>query len=149
MQNMRKSDQEKILWPWIDRCDRTCIDNTGLGIGWVDDAQDKFGESRVEGVTFTGPVKEALAYPLRGSMEDRTMRIPYDPKIRADLRQVTKQVTPSGNIRFTAERTVDGHADHFWALALAKQAASSPSAPIEFMSSGQARGHDAQGFLNG
>jgi len=147
MQNMRKSDQEKILWPWIDRCDRTCIDNTGLGIGWVDDAQDKFGESRVEGVTFTGPVKEALAYPLRGSMEDRTMRIPYDPKIRADLRQVTKQVTPSGNIRFTAERTVDGHADHFWALALAKQAASSPSAPIEFTSSGQPRGQDAQGFM--
>ena len=147
MQNMRKSDQEKILWPWIERCERACIDNTGLGIGWVDDAQDKFGESRVEGVTFTGPVKEKLAYPLRGAMEDRTMRIPYDPKIRADLRQVTKQVTPSGNIRFTAERTVDGHADHFWALALAKEAASNLSAPIEFMSSGQPRGSDAQGFM--
>lgn len=148
MQNMRKSDQEKILWPWIERCDRTCIDNTGLGIGWVDDAQDRFGESRVEGVTFTGPIKEALAYPVRGSMEDRTMRIPYDPKIRADLRQVTKQVTPSGNIRFTAERTVDGHADHFWALALGKAAASTPSSPIEFMSSGQPRGQDAQGFMH-
>lgn len=148
MQNMRKSDQEKILWPWIERCERTCIDNTGLGIGWVDDAQDRFGNS-VEGVTFTGPVKEAMAYPVRGAMEDRTLRIPYDPKIRADLRQVTKQVTPSGNIRFTAERTADGHADHFWALALAKEAASNLSAPIEFMSSGQPRGSDAQGFLNG
>ena len=136
MQNMRKSEQEKILWPWIERCDRTCIDNTGLGIGWVDDAQDKFGASRVEGVNFTGPMKEALAYPVRGAMEDRTMRIPYDPKIRADLRQVTKQVTPAGNIRFMAERTVDGHADHFWALALGKHAASNPSVPIEFMSSG-------------
>lgn len=148
MQNMRKSDQEKILWPWIERCERTCIDNTGLGIGWVDDAQDRFGNS-VEGVTFTGPVKEAMAYPVRGAMEDRTLRIPYDPKIRADLRQVTKQVTPSGNIRFTAERTADGHADHFWALALAKEAASNLSAPIEFTSSGQPRGSDAQGFLNG
>lgn len=147
LQNMRKSDQEKILWPWIERCDRTCIDQTGLGIGWVDDAQDKYGESRVEGVNFTGQTKEALAYPVRGAMEDRTLRIPYDPKIRADLRQVTKQVTPTGNIRFTAERTVDGHADHFWALALAKQAASNPSAPIEFMSSGQPRGADAQGFM--
>lgn len=148
MQNMRKSDQEKILWPWIERCDRTCMDYTGLGIGWGDDAQDKFGENRVELVTFTGPVKEKLAYPVRGGMEDRTLRIPYDPKIRADLRQVTKQVTPSGNIRFTAERTVDGHADHFWALALAKAAASSPSAPIEFMSSGQPRGQEAQGFMH-
>lgn len=88
-----------------------------------------------------------MAYPLRGAMEDRTIRIPYDPKIRADLRMVTKQVTPSGNIRFTAERTADGHADHFWALALAKEAASNLSAPIEFTSSGQPRGYDAQGFM--
>jgi len=144
MQNMRKSEQEKIIWPWIERCDRSCWDMTGLGIGWVDDAQDKFGEGRVEGVTFTGPVKEALAYPLRGDFEDRALRIPYDPKVRADLRQVTKVVTPAGNIRFTAERTPDGHADHFWALALAKHAASMPSAPIEFMS-GDPR-HSARDF---
>lgn len=150
MQNMRKSDQEKILWPWIERCDRTCIDQTGLGIGWVDDAQDKYGESRVEGVNFTGQTKEAMAYPVRGAMEDRTLRIPYDPKIRADLRQVTKQVTPTGNIRFTAERTVDGHADHFWALALAKQAASNPVVPIEFTSSGPRESAQEMGdFLYG
>ncbi len=150
MQNMRKSAQEKIIWPWIERCDRTCIDATGLGIGWSDDAQDEFGESRVEAVTFTPHVKEALAYPVRGAMEDRTMRIPYDPKVRADLRQVTKQVTPAGNIRFTAERTPDGHADHFWALALAKHAASSPSAPIEFMSGGpRESARDVSDFLHG
>lgn len=115
---MRKSEQEKIIWPWIERCERTCIDATGLGIGWADDAQDKFGK-RVEAVTFTPRVKEALAYPIRSRMEDRQLRIPYDPPIRADLRQVTKQTTVAGNIRFTAERTVDGHADHFWALGLA------------------------------
>jgi phage FluMu gp28-like protein len=150
MQNMRKSAQEKIIWPWIERCDRTCIDATGLGIGWADDAQDEFGESRVEAVTFTSHVKEALAYPVRGAMEDRTMRIPYDPKVRADLRQVTKQVTPAGNIRFTAERTPDGHADRFWALALAKHAASSPSAPIEFMSGGpRESARDVSDFLHG
>jgi hypothetical protein len=54
-------------------------------------------------------------------MEDRALRIPYDPVIRADLRSVTKQTT-AGNIRFTAERTTDGHADRFWALALAVHA---------------------------
>ena len=136
LQNMRKSEQEKVIWPWFERCDRICIDATGLGIGWADDAQDKFGEHRVEAVTFTPRSKEALAYPIRGAMEDRTLRIPQDPKIRADLRQVTKQVSSTGNVRFTAERTPDGHADHFWALGLAVHAASSPSAPIEFMSGG-------------
>lgn len=150
MQNMRKSDQEKIIWPWIERCDRTCMDMTGLGIGWVDDAQDRFGASRVEGVTFTAAVKEALAYPLRGAFEDHALRIPFDPKVRADLRMVTKTTTPAGNIRFTAERTADGHADHFWALALAQHAASNPSAPIEFMSGGPRQSaRDLSEFIHG
>lgn len=137
LRNMPKHEQEKVLWPLIEIAARTCIDATGLGIGWADDAQKKFGEARVEAVTFTPKVKEALAYPVRGGMQDRTLRIPYDPVVRADLRSVTKQTTAAGNIRFTAERTPDGHADHFWALALAIHAASSPAAPIEFQSTGR------------
>ncbi len=135
LQNMPKSEQEKVLWPWIEKVDRVCIDATGLGIGWADDAQTRFGGSKVEAVTFTPRVKEALAYPVRSKMEDRTLRIPYDPQIRADLRSVTKQTTAAGNVRFTAERTPDGHADRFWALALAIEAASAPAASIEFQSS--------------
>lgn len=125
LQNMRKSEQEKVLWPIIENKNvkRVCIDATGLGIGWADDAQDRFGEYRVEAVTFTPRVKETLAYPVKGKMEDRTLIIPFDPKIRADLRQVTKETTAAGNIRFTAERSPDGHADRFWALALAIHAA--------------------------
>jgi phage FluMu gp28-like protein len=107
----------------MQRCARTCLDATGLGIGWADDAQAKFGSYSVEGVTFTPRVKESLAYPVRAQMEDRRLRIPHDPLIRADLRSVSKQVTAAGNIRFTAERTPDGHADRFWALALAIHAA--------------------------
>lgn len=123
LKNMSKPQQEAILWPYIALMQRTCIDKTGLGIGWVDDAQAKFGEYRVEGVTFSATVKEALAYPVRGSMEDKSMRIPCKPEIRSDLRSVTKVVTGAGNIRFTAERSSNGHADRFWAMALGKHAA--------------------------
>lgn len=130
LEKMRKSAQEAILWPWFALCDRICIDATGLGIGWSDDAQDRFGASRVEAVTFTGPVKEALAYPVRGAMEDRVLRIPDDPVIRADLRKVQKVVTAAGNIRFVAESTPDGHADRFWALALALHAGAGVSGPV-------------------
>ena len=137
MEKMRKSAQEAILWPWFEICDRICIDSTGLGIGWADDAQDQFGEQRVEAVNFTAQVKEALAYPLKGAMEDRQVRIPEDPKIRADLRKVQKVTTAAGNIRFVAESRPDVHADRFWALALALHAGSNPSAPIEFMSGGR------------
>lgn len=129
LRGMRKSDQEKVIWPWIERSRRTCIDATGLGIGWTDDAQDRFGTLRVEGVNFSAATKEVLAYPVRGHMEDRKLRIPYDPAIRADLRAVTKQVTSAGNVRFTAERNADGHADRFWALALALHADSLPGGP--------------------
>jgi phage FluMu gp28-like protein len=129
---MSKPDQEKVLWPIMALMDRTCIDYTGLGIGWGDDAVKQFGQYRVELVTFSGRVKEELAYPVRGAMEDSKLRIPYNPHIRADLRAVTKVTTPSGNIRFTAERSENGHADRFWALALGKHAASTPANLIEY-----------------
>lgn len=132
MQNMSKPNQEKILYPWFERCRRICIDATGLGIGWADDAQAKFGEYRVESVTFTTKVKEELAYPVRSAMEERRVRIPQDKEIRADLRSVTKVVTAAGNVRFTAERTPDGHADRFWALALAVHAADTPGMEYEY-----------------
>jgi phage FluMu gp28-like protein len=131
LQNMSKPDQEKIIWPWIELAihsnGRAAQDYSGLGIGWGDDAQKRYGKYNYETVTFTAKVKEALAYPVRGRMEDRKLRIPYDPKIRSDLRSVTKQTTAAGNIRFTAERTIDGHADRFWALALAIHAAQDAS----------------------
>ena len=139
LKNMSKPDQEAVLWPIMALLQRTCIDKSGLGIGWNDDAQKKFGAYRVEGVTFTGPVKEALAYPVRGKMQDKRMRIPYLPEVRADLRAVTKTTTEAGNIRFTAERSANGHADRFWALALGVHAASTPVSPIEFQSLGRVR----------
>ena len=121
-----------------------------FGIGWTDDAQDKFGEQRVEGVNFSAQVKEALAYPLKGAMEDRKVRIPDEAKIRADLRKVQKVTTAAGNIRFVAESTPDGHADRFWAVALALHAGSNPSAPIEFMSGGARESSQGYGdFVNG
>lgn len=125
LRNMPKPEQEKVIWPWLEVIQRACFDNTGLGIGWTDDAKAKFGQYRVEGVTFTAAMKEILAYPVRGAFEDRRIRIPYKPEIRADLRAVSKVVTAAGNIRFTAERSENGHADRFWALALAIHAAQS------------------------
>jgi phage FluMu gp28-like protein len=133
LRNMSKPDQEKVLWPIMANMSRTCLDYTGLGIGWGDDAVRKFGEYRVECVTFNSRVKEELAYPVRGRMEDKKLRIPFKPEIRADLRAVTKETTAAGNIRFTAERSENGHADRFWALALAIHAAGTGAVPIEFM----------------
>lgn len=119
------SQQEAIVYPWIEACDRTCIDASGLGMQFAERAQERFGSYKVEGVTFTAAVKERLAYPVRAAFEDRSIRIPFgDDALISDLRKVRKKTTNAGNIRFEAERDEDGHSDRFWALALALEAGS-------------------------
>lgn len=120
LQGMPFSRQEQILYPWAEVCRRVCVDSTGLGMQFAERLQDKFGTYRVEGVNFTGPVKEELAYPVRTAFEDHAISIPFGDKLlESDLRAVKKETTASGNIRFTAERGEGGHADRFWGLALA------------------------------
>ena len=136
LQGMPFSAQEAELYsllelPAVRRC---CIDDTGLGMQFAERAQEKFGEYKVEAVRFTATVKEALAYPVRAAFEDKSIRIPRDDKVRADLRAIKKTTTAAGNIRFDADRTGDGHADRFWALALAQHAAGKPSGPVEYQS---------------
>lgn len=103
--------------PQVKRCD---IDATGMGMQLAEEAKSEFGW-KVEPITFTGPVKEELAFGLRADFEDRRLRIVRDDKLRSDLRGIKKEVTLSGNIRFVGE-SEDSHCDRFWAKAL-RQAA--------------------------
>jgi phage FluMu gp28-like protein len=125
MKNETFDAQEHALYEVLQLAGvrRTCIDQTGIGRQFTERAQTRFGKWKVEGIGFTGPVKEELAYPVRAAFEDRTLRIPHDSKIRSDLRAIKKETTASGNIRFTADSGANGHSDRFWALALALHAA--------------------------
>jgi phage FluMu gp28-like protein len=105
----------------LPRMTRCCVDQTGIGRQFAERGARKYGR-RVEGVTFTGAVKESLAYPLKAALEDRTLRVPDDPAIVADFRAIRKTTTSAGNIRFEGERTANGHSDRFWAAALALHA---------------------------
>jgi phage FluMu gp28-like protein len=122
-------EQERRLYQLLElqSLKRACIDNSGIGRQLVERAQKRFGAYKVEPVTFTPTVKESLAFPLRSALEDRTARIPDDPKIIASHRAVRKETTTSGNVRFVAESSQAGHADDFWAHALALHAAKTPS----------------------
>jgi len=53
-----------------------------------------------------------------------------DDKLKSDLRAIRKEVTASGNVRFAADRGVNGHADRFWGLALALHAAKSEGSGV-------------------
>lgn len=108
---------------------RTCVDATGLGIGLADGLQERLGEYAVEAVTFTNPVKERLAVPVRSRFEDRTVRVPDDGQLREGLHKIRKTVTAAGNVRFDAERDDAGHADEFWSVALMLEAAGTGDEP--------------------
>ena len=116
-------------------------DMTGIGLGLVEYLQDEIGEHLVRGVNFasTEPitsrmrsdgkpgekarVTEIMATELLGCFEDRSIEIPNDPELRADLVKPEKITSPGGRVSIAAVRDEAGHADHFWSVALAIRAA--------------------------
>lgn len=108
---------------------RCCMDQTGIGEKPVEDAKKSHGEYRVEGVLFNGVVKQHLAQVLKQRYEDRKVRTPEDKTIRAAHHAVRKTTTVAGNPRFDADQTELGHADEFWAHALAVHAAEDTQQP--------------------
>ncbi len=124
LENETFDAQERALNEWLElpQTQRCCIDATGLGRQFAERTQQRFGSGRVEEICFTAPVKERLAYPVRAAFEARAVRVPAEPALRADLRAVKKETTAGGNVRFSAKRSGHGHADRFWALALALHA---------------------------
>ena len=106
------------------RCVRACVDATGVG-AQIAQAAERLGKG--EAVKFTLPVKDQIASPLRGLFEDRRIRIPDFSEVREDLHSVRMEKTAAGHPRFDAARSAAGHADRFWALALALHAAASPA----------------------
>ena len=137
LKNESFSAQESILWPLIalPKVRRVGIDQTGLGRQFAERAQERFGTSKVEGVTFTAGNKEAMAYPLKSALEDGILKMPDSDAVRADFRSVRKTSSATGAVRFLAERDGNGHADRFWACALALNAGAKPNesyfVPIE------------------
>ena len=64
-------------------------------------------------------------------MEKQLSLLPDTREVRRAFSAVKRVVTPSGNLRFDAVRTAAGHADEFWAKALADLAADSEPASAQ------------------
>jgi phage FluMu gp28-like protein len=129
-----------------------CIDMTGIGIGLTEYSQEQFGRARIRGINFSASVPitpalaqvgraretvrvtEAMATALLRAYEDRRLRHPRDGRLRDDLRKPEKVTSPGGRVSIAATRDGAGHADHFWSLALAIEAAGSQGAPFAYES---------------
>lgn len=140
-------EQHRLLTPWAGITTRTAIDSTGMGVALYDYLNADH-RGRIMGINFAGTndqgvkLKTDLAVRLKNRMEKRLNRIPYDAEIRQALMAVKREATSTG-VKFDAPRIeVDsavaggqkkkkyGHADEFWAKALADLAAASAPAAV-------------------
>lgn len=144
MEKMPFFIQEKILFALLHLrgMRRYCLDSTGLGAQMAEDATNRFGPATVEPVEFTLAIKEALAGLVLRHHEDRSVSTPLVQSIADSIFSVKKYASATKHFRFDAERTdATGHADHFWALALALNAAEKPAVGMpQFVSTQVKRG---------
>lgn len=129
--------QEEVLYKHLElrNMRRACIDETGIGMQLAENAQDKFGSSRVEPVNFTSTVKSGLMHTLLEHMEDSAVTLPSDKATRGDFHSFRKITTAAGNIRFDVEKNnTDGHGDRGIACALAIHASDNGSGEIHVAS---------------
>lgn len=101
---------------------RACIDMTGIGQQLTREMKTELGE-KVEGVLFTMQSKEVLAMNVKTGLERREFMLENDREFHSQIHSIKRTPTAGGNFRYDAERNEKGHADSFWAWALASHAA--------------------------
>lgn len=101
---------------------RCCVDAAGIGAQLGEDLHIKFA-SRVEPIQSNHATQIEIGMPMLSAFQDRLVRIPADQTIRESLHKIRKVTTASNAVRLEAEHDEAGHADEFWALALARHAA--------------------------
>ena len=115
------------------RVAKVAMDQTGMGEKPVEDAKRNHGQDRVDGVLFGVASKLDLATTFKEKFQDRSVLIPAgDPKLRADLHAISSVTGPTGIRRLVADGESDGHADRFWAGALAASAANTNYQPYAY-----------------
>ncbi|TCS70686.1 phage FluMu gp28-like protein [Sulfuritortus calidifontis] len=110
------------------RVARCAIDQTGMGEMPVQEAQRRHGQYRVSGVLFNASNKLEMAVALKDRLQARRLLMHHvhgDARdaLIDDLRAVRMEPGAGGVPKLLADRDGAGHADRFWALALACAAA--------------------------
>jgi phage FluMu gp28-like protein len=131
LRNQPFKTQRKTLWDVMPFARRACIDETGIGAQLAEESLERWGDSMIEPISMAGDRPAKLATKLRRHLEEKTLLLPDCGDVRRDLHMVRRTYTDLGKVRFDAPRTKDGHADRFWACALALNAADTGFVPIK------------------
>lgn len=99
---------------------RLSIDRSGIGMNLAENLARDFPQVVPE--NFTNEAKERWATDFKILLQRREVVLPRNRDLVAQIHSIKKRVLGSGKVAFDAERTArGGHADRFWAIALACQ----------------------------
>ncbi len=107
---------------------RLSIDHTGIGMNLAENLARDFPQVVPE--TFTNDAKERWATHLKILLQRRDLVLPRDRDLVGQIHSIKRRVLASGRVSFDAERNARGHADRFWAVALACQLEPASSTPV-------------------
>ncbi len=105
---------------------RLSIDKSGIGMNLAENLARDYPQVTPE--AFTNDTKERWATDFKILLQRRDILLPRDREMVAQIHSIKRRVLPSGKVSFDAERTSRGHADRFWAIALACQKERGPTA---------------------
>ena len=99
---------------------RLSIDRSGIGMNLAENLCRDYPQVVAE--NFTNETKERWATDFKILLQRREIALPRDRDLVSQIHSIKKRVLGSGKVAFDAERTArGGHADRFWAIALACQ----------------------------
>lgn len=106
---------------------RLSIDKSGIGMNLAENLERDFPQ--VVGENFTNEAKERWATDFKILLQRRDVTMPRERELVGQIHAIKRRVLPSGKVSFDAERNARGHADKFWAVALACQRERLPDKP--------------------
>lgn len=111
------------------------IDCNGIGMQLAEEVTSRYGENRVESVTFTQQSKELMATDLKIDMERKDITLPRHRDLLTEMHSIRKTTGAGGKPMFDSEKNAKHHGDIYWATAMANKKDRGPKreAPVRFV----------------
>lgn len=97
---------------------RLSIDHNGIGMMLAENLSREFPGVVVR-EDFTAANKEVWCTDFKIRLQKKTVRMPRDRVLVAQIHSIKKSVSSGGRVTFDSERDSKGHADKFWSSAIA------------------------------
>jgi phage FluMu gp28-like protein len=117
------------------------VDATGIGAQIGEELVESSASRASRRWSSTSRTKKRWRQRRSATSKSARGEFPAAAFLRRSINAVKRYTSPTGHFRFDAERTDQGHADEFWAMALANAAAEGASVSTDFVASETQQAH--------